>query len=97
MTLPGTKLNAVTNPMQSHINVGTGVDITIRELAETLQTAIGYQGALTFDTTKLDGTPRKLRDVTKINQRGWQASYNLEAGLRSTYAWFLAHAEALRG
>ena len=73
------------------INVGTGQDVSIRELAELVQQVVGYDGALTWDTSKPDGTPRKLLDTSKINALGWKPTISLEDGLRSTYAWFLQH------
>jgi len=86
-----------TQPMLSHINVGSGTDVTIRELAETVARVTGYQGRLSFDATKPDGTPRKLMDVSRLARLGWTASMELEDGIRSTYAWFLAqNPEALR-
>ncbi|MDP3272169.1 GDP-L-fucose synthase [Limnobacter sp.] len=87
---------ANTQPMLSHINVGTGVDCTIRELAETMQRVVGFEGQLVFDTTKPDGTPRKLMNVDRLKSLGWQYSINLEAGLKKTYAWFLNNVEGLR-
>jgi GDP-L-fucose synthase len=80
-----------TQPMLSHINVGTGVDCTIRELAETLCHVIEFDGKLVFDTTKPDGTPRKLLDVSRLCALGCTAEIGLTAGLRSTYEWFLAN------
>jgi GDP-L-fucose synthase len=80
---------ANTQPMLSHINVGTGVDCTIRELAETIKRVVGFEGELTFDASKPDGAPRKLMDVGRLKNLGWQASISLEDGLRLTYAWFL--------
>lgn len=77
------------NPMLSHINVGTGVDCTIRELVETVAKVIGYQGKINFDSTKPDGTPRKLMDVSRLARLGWEAKTNLEGGLTMTYQWFL--------
>jgi GDP-L-fucose synthase len=96
MTLPKAQLDAAILPMMSHINVGTGVDVTIRELAQTLAEAIGYKGKIAFDGTKPDGTPRKLLDVSKINHLGWQATFDLQNGLASTYAWFLRNETDLR-
>lgn len=81
----------------SHINVGTGKDCTIRELAESLVNVIGYEGRLEFDVTKPDGTPRKLMDVSRINGMGWQPEIELEVGLRQTYRWFLENYTGLRG
>ncbi|MEO1189601.1 MAG: GDP-L-fucose synthase, partial [Pseudomonadota bacterium] len=77
-----------TDPMLSHINVGTGVDCTIRELAETLADVTGFSGELTFDASKPDGTPRKLMDVSKLAKLGWTAQITLEKGLADTYDWF---------
>ncbi|MDR9425923.1 MAG: GDP-L-fucose synthase [Marinobacter sp.] len=86
-----------TQPMLSHINVGTGVDCTIRELAETMKRVVGFEGELVFDTSKPDGTPRKLMDVSRLKALGWEANICLEAGLQQTYSWFLENQEALRG
>jgi len=80
-----------TLPMLSHINVGTGVDCTIRELAQTIARVTGYTGRLSFDASKPDGTPRKLMDVSRLKALGWQASIGLEDGLRDAYQWLLAH------
>lgn len=80
-----------TDPMLSHINVGTGVDCTIRELAETVADVTGFAGELEFDASKPDGTPRKLMDVSKLAQLGWRASIALKDGLKSTFEWYLDH------
>ena len=96
MDLPKAEIDEVTEPMCSHINVGTGVDVTIRELAETIRDVVGFEGELVFDTTKPDGTLRKLLDVSKLRGLGWQAKISLQAGLTSTYAWFLANQNSLR-
>jgi GDP-L-fucose synthase len=80
-----------TQPMLSHVNVGTGVDCTIRELAETMAKVTGFSGNLVFDSTKPDGAPRKLLDVSRLTALGWRAKTPLEEGLRDTYAWFLSH------
>ena len=80
-----------TQPMLSHINVGTGVDCTIRELAETMQRVVGFEGNLVFDSSKPDGAPRKLMDVSRINKLGWKASIILEEGLGQTYKWYLSN------
>lgn len=80
---------ANTQPMLSHINVGTGVDCTIRELAETMAKVVGFTGKLVFDTTKPDGTPRKLMDVSRLAKLGWSYHISLEEGLMMTYQWFL--------
>jgi len=75
---------------EQHVNVGTGVDVTIKELAEMVGRVVYPEATLVFDTTKPDGTPRKLLDVSKLNGLGWTASTGLEEGIRSTYEWFLA-------
>ncbi len=71
-----------------HVNLGTGKDVTIIELAETIKKVVGFDGSLSFDASKPDGTPRKLLDVSKIHQLGWRHQYDLEAGLKSAYDWF---------
>ncbi len=71
------------------INIGTGIDLTVHELAETIKKIIGYNGKLIFDTTKPDGTPRKLLDVTRLHNLGWQHQINLEEGIKLAYADFL--------
>lgn len=80
---------ANTQPMLSHINVGTGIDCTIRELAETVARVTGFTGKLLFDASKPDGTPRKLMDVSRLAALGWSASIPLEVGLKDAYAWFV--------
>jgi GDP-L-fucose synthase len=91
MDLPREVYAQHTQPMLSHINVGTGVDCTIRELAETVARVTGFQGRLGFDASKPDGTPRKLMDVSRLAQLGWRATIGLEDGLRDAYRWFLEH------
>jgi len=78
-----------TKPMLSHINVGTGVDVTIREMAETMKEVVGFEGELIFDTSKPDGTPRKLIDVSRLSNMGWKYSIDLKDGLSKTYRWYL--------
>jgi len=80
---------ANTEPTLSHINVGTGKDTTIREMAETLRHVVGYEGKLTFDTTKPDGAPRKLIDVSRLSNMGWKYRVGLKNGLQKTYEWYL--------
>ena len=87
---------AHTQPMQRHVNVGTGVDVTIRALAEQVAAVVGFDGQLTFDASKPDGTPRKLLDVSLLAELGWRARITLREGLEHTYRWFLDHAQALR-
>ena len=75
-------------PMLSHINVGTGKDITIRKMAEIMKEVVDYKGKLTFDATKPDGAPRKLIDVTRLENMGWRYTTDLEKGLTTTYDWY---------
>ncbi|MGL1831495.1 UNVERIFIED_CONTAM: NAD-dependent epimerase/dehydratase family protein [Acinetobacter sp. HSTU-ASm16] len=96
MELDDTTFKANTQPMLSHINVGTGIDCTIRELAETVAKVTGYTGKLSFDATKPDGTPRKLMDVSRLEQLGWKASISLEDGLKNAYQWYLENIEQAR-
>lgn len=81
---------SATQPMLTHINVGTGTDCTIAELAETIARVVGYEGDIVFDASRPDGPPRKLMDVSRLRDLGWQATTSLEEGLRDTYAWFVA-------
>jgi len=85
-----------TEPMLSHINVGTGVDCTIRELVETVAKVVGFEGDITFDTTKPDGAPRKLMNVSRLESLGWVHSVSLNDGLKKSYDWFLLNQEAYR-
>jgi len=78
-----------TKPMLSHINVGTGKDITIKKMAETMKDVVGFKGKITFDKTKPDGAPRKLIDVTRLENMGWKYSMDLKDGLEKTYRWLL--------
>jgi len=89
MNLDKTIYDANTEPMLSHINVGTGVDCTIRELVETVAKVTGFAGNIEWDSTKPDGAPRKLMNVNRLANLGWQFSYSLEDGLTNTYQWFL--------
>ncbi len=78
-----------TQPMLSQINVGRGEHITIRQVAEAIGKTVGYQGEITFDSSKPDGTPRKLLDSSRINSLGWTAQIGLETGLNTAYQDFL--------
>jgi GDP-L-fucose synthase len=82
-----------TQPMLSHINVGTGVDVTIAELAQRMARVVGFAGSLRFDASKPDGAPRKLMDVSRLAALGWRASTDLDLGLQETYAWFVQQAQ----
>jgi len=80
-----------TSPMQSHINVGYGSDIAIGDVAKTIARVIGFTGAIDFDPSKPDGSPKKLMDSTRLNALGWHAKVDLEAGLQAAYVDFLEH------
>jgi len=97
MGLPAEDYAKATDPMLSHINVGTGTDVSISELAQMIAGIVGYEGAITQDTTKPDGTPRKLMDVSRLGSLGWQASIGLEQGLQVTYRWFLDNQDSFKG
>ncbi|MDW2402518.1 GDP-L-fucose synthase [Vibrio sp. 1262-1] len=97
MELANEVYEANTEPMLSHINVGTGVDCTIRELVESVAKVVGYEGEIVFDTSKPDGTPRKLMDVSRLKSLGWQYSVSLEEGLDRAYQWFLDNQDCFRG
>lgn len=85
-----------TEPMLSHINVGSGIDCTINELTETVANVVGFKNEIIWDTSKPDGTYRKLMDVSRLERLGWKASVSLKQGLTTTYAWFLQNQESLR-
>ncbi len=97
MNLDSETYQTHTQPMLSHINVGTGLDCTIRELAETIAKVTGFNGQLEFDSTKPDGAPRKLMDVSRLKDLGWSASVSLEEGLKRSYQWFLDNQDNFRG
>jgi GDP-L-fucose synthase len=86
-----------TEPMLSHINVGTGVDCTIRELVETIAKVVGFEGDVKFDSTKPDGAPRKLMNVDRLKSLGWNYSVSLEDGLAKAYQWFIVNNDKFRG
>ena len=90
MNLPQSTYQQHTQPMLSHINVGFGSDVTIAELAQAVGQAVGFQGAIEFDSTKPDGAPRKWMDSSRLNALGWQAKVNLERGLSFAYQDFKA-------
>lgn len=95
MKLDKAVYDANTQPMLSHINVGTGVDCSIREIAETIKQTVGFEGTLVFNTSKPDGAMRKLLDVSRLNKLGWKATISLEEGLKNTYDWFLKEQKSL--
>ncbi len=96
MSLDKSTYDAHTQPTQSHVNIGFGDDITIRELAHTIAKVVGYEGAINFDTSKPDGVPRKLMDSSRLNLLGWRATIGLEDGLRRTYDAFVSAQAELR-
>ena len=96
LNLPKATYDENTDPMLSHINVGTGVDISILELAQLVARVTGFTGKISTDPTKPDGTMRKLMDVGRLSQMGWSASIELEQGLADTYEWYLTNAQTAR-
>jgi GDP-L-fucose synthase len=83
-------------PDPCFLNLGTGVDVTIRELAQTVKDVVGYEGGLSFDATKPDGTMRKLLNVSRAKEMGWEAKVSLREGIEKTYQWFLANQDSIR-
>lgn len=97
MSLDNLSYQCETEPMLSHINVGSGTDCSIKELTETVAKVIGYHGRIDWDAAKPDGAPRKLMDVSRLERLGWKAKVSLEAGLVKTYGWFLENQDSFRG
>ncbi len=89
MCLPTERYHSVTKPMLSHLNVGTGTDLTIRELAELIKDIVGFDGAITFNTDQPDGTPQKRMDASRLQALGWEAGIALRDGIEETYHWYL--------
>ncbi len=88
---------ALENNLSEYLyNIGTGKDITIKELAATIQKAVGHQGEIIWDSTKPDGTPRKLMDVSKMKKEGWEYTTELEEGIQKTYDWFLENIDSIK-
>jgi GDP-L-fucose synthase len=96
MNLDKSVYDLYTEPMLSHINVGFGSDVTIKDLAQVVGEVVGYQGEIDFDPTKPDGTAKKLMDSGRLNSLGWKAQVNLKDGLSLAYQDYLANSEALR-
>lgn len=96
MNLTAEAYKKETQPMLSHINVGSGKDCAINELAKTVASVVGYHGEIEWDTTKPDGTPRKLMDGSRLEKLGWKSTTGLEEGLEKTYAWFLRNEQCFR-
>ena len=97
MDLPRGTYEAHTDPRLSHVNVGTGEDVPIIELAHKIAAIVGYGGRIETDPSRPDGTPRKLMDVSRLERLGWRARIPLDEGLRDAHRWFMAHRETLRG
>lgn len=91
------KYDAETDPMLSHINVGSGADISILDLAHLVAKITGFNGKITTDPSKPDGAARKLMDVDRLERMGWRAQISLENGIAETYRWYIANSENLRG
>ena len=88
---------ALENVLPEHLyNVGTGKDVTIKELAETIQNIVGHEGSIKWDASKPDGTPRKLMDVSRLKEQGWQAKIDLNTGIKMTYDWFLENQKSIK-
>ena len=85
-----------TTPMQSHINVGSGSDVSIGELASIIKKVVGYEGQIAFDASKPDGSPRKLMNVDLLKTLGWKQKINLLDGIEQTYRWFVENQNNLR-
>lgn len=96
MAVEKSEYDSVVPQRVSHLNVGTGTDLSIADLAHLVADTIGYGGRLTFDVTKPDGTPRKLLDVSRLARLGWHAQIDLREGLASTYEWFVSNASPVR-
>jgi nucleoside-diphosphate-sugar epimerase len=96
LELPKGEYNQNIQPMLSHINVGSGTDVSILELAQLVAHATGFEGRIETDPSKPDGTMRKLMDVSRLASMGWRASITLEEGIRSTYQWFLTNQHNIR-
>lgn len=96
MDLDNATYESATQPMLSHINVGTGTDVTIAELAQMIGKVTGFTGTISYDSSKPDGTPRKLMDVTRLADMGWRARIGLEEGIKDAYRWFLENRDDAR-
>jgi len=96
MNLDLSILSEHTHPNRSHINVGTGKDVSIDSLANTIANIIGYKGKLIYDTSKPDGAPRKLLDVSRLKKMGWKSEISLHQGLKTTYKWYKDNLDSLR-
>nr|WP_320166848.1 GDP-L-fucose synthase [uncultured Methylophaga sp.] len=96
MNLTSESYEQETQPMLSHINVGSGIDCSIKELVESVANVVGFKGVIKFDTSKPDGAPRKLMDSSRLERLGWKPKLSLEQGLRATYRWYLDYQDCQR-
>lgn len=96
MSIPAQMFKEKVMPMQSHVNVGSGYDISIRELSELIRQVVGFKGEIHFDLSKPDGTPRKLMSVKLLKSLGWVPNIGFEEGLRKTYRWYIQNEPVLR-
>ena len=97
LDMPRSRYHSITSEIRSHLNVGTGKDISIGDLAHAVAGTVGYSGNIIFDRSRPDGTPKKLLDVSVMKELGWEAQIDLSEGLNSTYGWFINNAVNLRG
>ena len=96
MGLSEDKYRSQTSPMQSHINMGSGSDVSIGELAATIAQVFGYEGQIVFDASKPDGSPRKLMNIDLLKSLGWKQQIDLTDGIQQTYRWFVDNQDNLR-
>lgn len=96
MNIDKSDYDSVVEPMLSQVNIGTGKDISIKELVRILAKVVGYKGDIVFDTDKPDGTPRKVMDISRISSLGWKPKYELEEGLYKAYSWFVKNQDSYR-
>ena len=96
MNMDKSNYDSCTSAMNSHINIGSGIDCTIKELTELISDVVGYTGKITWDLSKPDGTERKLMDVSRINSLGWKPKNSLKEGIKKTYLWFLKNLDEYR-
>lgn len=96
MNVERPEFESIVGDQNSHVNIGTGTDHTIREIADLIARVVGYEGSLVFDNSRPDGTPRKLLDSSRMKELGWESSIKLEEGIRTTYEWYTLNEESVR-
>ena len=96
MNISKEKYESITDDMLSQVNIGSGEEITIKSLVEILVEVIGFEGDINFDTSKPDGTPRKVMDISKISSLGWKPKYSLKEGIEKAYKWFQNNQDTYR-